>query len=205
MSRSKSKRSAPKYQRAKLAVLPFLFAVLGYVLLADSDSEDAKPAATRVTARDASGSRQHSHTPAGGEQRGAQQAKLPDWSQLASEPGSTPRSRCNPFLPIVKEEEEKRGLPEIPASLQPPQDPLPQAEVAAAGEPPAEAAAEPVAPAVDVATLMQQPVRYFFKTERRRVMLVGDQLLSEGQKLDSYTVTRLEPNRIQLEPASGKP
>ena len=41
------------------------------------------------------------------------------------------------------------------------------------------------------------------KGTHRRVMLVGDQLLSEGQTLNSYTVTRLEPDRIELEPASS--
>lgn len=199
MSRSKSKRGAPKYQRAKLAALPFLLAVLGYVLLPASDSEDAKP----KVARGAAAARQRPSAPIDAHQQlNGQQTKLPDWSELAS----TRRPGCNPFLPITKEEE-KQTPPPIPPEFRLPPVPPPQTEIAAAepaAEVPAEEDAHAGASAVDVAALSQQPVRYFFQTSKRRVMLVGDQLLSEGQTLDSYTVTHLEPDRIELQPAGEK-
>ena len=200
MSRSKSKRGAPKYQRAKLAALPFLLAVLGYVLMPESESTDTKP----KVAGNAAASRQRPSALTGANQQlNGQQAKLPDWSELAS----ARRPRCNPFLPIAKEEEVKPTPPPIPPEFRLPPVPPPQPEIADA-EPPAEAPTEEDAradaSAVAVAALSQQPVRYFFQTSKRRVMLVGDQLLSEGQTLDSYTVTHLEPDRIELQPAGEK-
>lgn len=195
MSRSRTKRKAPKYQRAKLAVLPFLLAILGYVVLggSESDTDDALMQAAQPKGLAAARQRPASSGKEGPE---AQPTKQADWSELTA----SRRAGCNPFLPIVKEEEE--APPAALAELSMPTEDQPLAtEIAQETEPSAVPAPAPEEPTVDVAALSRQPVRYFFQTDNRRVMLVGDQLLSEGQTLESFTVTRLEPNRIELEPA----
>jgi hypothetical protein len=197
MSRSRSKRSAPKYQRAKLCALPFLLAVLGYVLVdqTSSDEDEAVPAAVAAPGLAVSAPQSRPASPAA-ETLAGRKDKLPTWSELAS----AHTAELNPFMPIAKEEQLMAAPPSLADH---PPAPAPQlAENVVAEKAPA---AEPAAPAVDVATLSQQPVRYFFQTNNRRVMLVGERLLSEGQTINRYTVTHLEPNRIELEPADNKP
>lgn len=208
MSRSRQKRKQAKHQRAKLLLLPLLLAVLGYVLWPSGAGEEDTAAAAiapgansvQATAGQRGGSAPPPAPLAGKLLASATPGAVNDGTSLANKsqlPVAWPRvelsqlGKQSPFAaaPVPKP---------APADEESSAESQATSQLAEAGE--AEIEAKPTAPALDLAELSKKPVHYYFQSNNRRVMLVGEHLLSQGQKLDTYTVKQLEPTRILLEP-----
>jgi hypothetical protein len=200
MSRNRQKRKQAKHQKAKLFLIPLLLAVLGYLLLSGTGSEeDAAP----ITASKTPGSNEptaaHSETMNGTAPANTQPPAVRRLVSTSAGPAvnsqaltAWPRAdlsqlgKVSPFASTVI------TTPEPPAEESDPTEEL-------ANNGTAEIDALPPAPVLDLDQLSQQPVHYYFQSRKRRVMLLGEHLLSEGQSLENYTVKQLEPTRVQLE------
>lgn len=206
MSRSRQKRKQAKHQRAKLFVIPLLLAVLGYVLWPSAAKEDTTVAtvtASADTVPATTGPRGVSTPPpapiAGKLLTSTTPGAVNDGTSIANKsqlPGAWPRvelsqlGKQSPFAaaPVPKPAPvEEATLAESQAASQSAVAGVPEIEV------------KPAAPTLDLAELSNKPVHYYFQSSKRRVMLVGEHMLSEGQTLDTYTVKQLEPTRIHLE------
>lgn len=196
MSRTRAKRKKPKNQKAKLCVIPLLLALLGYLLFSGTGSEEDAaaitasntPGASEPTPAQPEAMKRTPQPPAGRKLVTISAAAAANTQPITAWPRAdlSQVGKVSPFAstPVV--------TPEPPAAETPPTE-----ELANSGT--AEIEPLPPAPVLDLDQLSQQPVHYYFQSRKRRVMLLGEHLLSEGQSLENYTVKQLEPTRVQLE------
>ncbi len=189
----RSRRKEPKHQKAKLYLIPGLLLVLAYVLFNSSSSADeAPPPVSTTTASARSTPLQTSLA--------ANQASTVDRAQPAWQRASLEKLvEVNPFLVPVKSKQANAPTTDEPMALLEQIDSSIPAETVV-DETPVDNAQRP---SIDWQALQEKPVKYYFQSSKRRIMLVDDQLLTEGQTIDQVTITHLSPNRIELLPASG--
>lgn len=155
------RKSAPKHQRLKIALIPVLMLVLAYVMFAPADAPDNDVPIDTALGRSPVAGIATAAQPAA---RIAAQANRPAGAQAWPEPSLEFLTTSNPFESLISE----------------PAHPTDQRFVATN----APALIKDVDHLANVASeLEQRPVNFVFRSSKQNVIMLGDEVLEKGTHL----------------------